>query len=150
MPEKNQKNYPMKKITLLLLLAISVFAWSCRKPKAVTVIPNSTSFDLTQLPAKFSQNVVLEEFTATWCGYCPNMPPTLLPYVDANPTRVFFVGYHQQDDIDPGGDAVTMANHYNVTGIPDYCANRVAGSNYNPGWLNTQIDDGLEIGRAHV
>lgn len=126
-----------------------LITFSCRKPKDVNVIPNSSSFDLTQLPAKFSQNALLEEFTATWCGYCPNMPPQILPFVEANPDRVFLVAYQQGDDIDPSvapnDQATQMASHYGVSGIPDYCANRVGGTSYNPSWLNNQIDDGLAI-----
>jgi hypothetical protein len=61
--------------------------------------------------------VFCEEFTATWCIYCPPVGTCLSGIMDANPDRFIFVQTHASDSF-----ATTWGNQrmtfYNVPGFP--------------------------------
>jgi hypothetical protein len=69
-------------------------------------------------PALAEERVVwCEEFTATWCVYCPPVGTALSNIMDANPGRFIFIQTHASDSF-----ATTWGNqrmsYYNVPGFP--------------------------------
>lgn len=120
----------MKKIAAILCMATFAFTMSCTKPYT-----NNTGSDLPPLPtpesltvpSSFSSKVLIEEFSATWCGYCPSMPLTLAPFEEDNPDRVYVITHHLSDEFSSAQDD-SVASLFNITGIPDVVVNRIPGS----------------------
>jgi hypothetical protein len=78
-------------------------------------------------PAFAEQRVVwCEEFTATWCVYCPPVGTALSNLMDANPDRFIFIQTHASDAF-----ATTWGNQrmsfYNVPGFPTTWMDGVIG-----------------------
>ena len=72
--------------------------------------------DPSNLPASFSKKAVVEDFTGTWCGWCPRVSYAA-SLVEEQTDKVFVVGVHVGDQMANGfGDA--LINFYNVTGYP--------------------------------
>lgn len=63
------------------------------------------------------RKVICENFTATWCVYCPDMANGLIMLMDEYPDTCFAMQIHGQDDYDtPWGDARNV--FYSVPGYP--------------------------------
>ena len=77
----------------------------------------SNKIDITAtLPSSFSKKAVVEDFTGTWCGWCPRVSYAA-SLVEEQTDKVFVVGVHVGDQMANGfGDA--LINFYNVTGYP--------------------------------
>ena len=72
--------------------------------------------DPSNLPASFSKKAIVEDFTGTWCGWCPRVSYAA-SLVEEQTDKVFVVGVHVGDQMANGfGDA--LINFYNVTGYP--------------------------------
>ena len=72
--------------------------------------------DPSNLPASFSKKAVVEDFTGTWCGYCPRVSYAA-SLVEAQTDKFFVVGVHNGDQMANGfGNA--LENMYNITGFP--------------------------------
>ena len=72
--------------------------------------------DPSNLPASFSKKAVVEDFTGTWCGYCPRVSYAA-SLVEEQTDKVFVVGVHNGDQMANGfGNA--LENMYNITGFP--------------------------------
>ena len=89
--------------------------------KAAYLFVESNVIDITanatsNLPASFSKKAVVEDFTGTWCGWCPRVSYAA-SLVEEQTDKVFVVGVHVGDQMANGfGDA--LINFYNVTGYP--------------------------------
>ncbi|MGY5351570.1 Omp28-related outer membrane protein [Wenyingzhuangia sp. IMCC45533] len=71
------------------------------KVKAVfnDVASNEVSIDVNELiniPASFTQKVVVEDYTGTWCGWCPRVSQAI-DLVKAQSSKVFVVKIHDND-----------------------------------------------------
>lgn len=64
--------------------------------------------------------VLAEEFTATWCGYCPKAAEALDKLAKEFPGRLVVVAYHSDRLGDPYGFAEGLArtDYYKVDGLP--------------------------------
>jgi len=72
--------------------------------------------DPSNLPASFSKKAVVEDFTGTWCGYCPRVSYAA-SLVEEQTDKVFVVGVHNGDQMaNSFGD--TLENEFNITGFP--------------------------------
>ena len=86
---------------------------------------------LANLGVSGNKNVLIEEFTGAWCGWCPDGAVVLENILDANPGRTFGVSIHN-------GDAMAfsdgIASGFNVTGYPNGMVDRVlfAGESKEP------------------
>ena len=89
--------------------------------KAAYLFVESNVIDITanatsNLPASFSKKAIVEDFTGTWCGWCPRVSYAA-SLVEEQTDKVFVVGVHVGDQMANGfGDA--LINFYNVTGYP--------------------------------
>jgi Outer membrane protein Omp28 len=113
--------------------------------KGTVESPVVTLAAVTPGPALFTQKVLAEFFTGTWCGICPG---TLIPfynYTNANPNCIS-VGVHGPNG---SGDPYTyqydaqLRSAFSVGGVPTVLLNRA--SNWNN---NTAALDALAATRA--
>lgn len=84
-------------------------------------------------PTKFSRNVLIEDYTGTWCGYCPRVSYAI-EQVESLTDKVVVVASHlsSQSTPDPyhNSTAVELANAFNVSGLPTAKLNRTTTWNY--------------------
>ena len=89
--------------------------------KAAYLLVESNVIDITanatsNLPASFSKKAVVEDFTGTWCGWCPRVSYAA-SLVEEQTDKVFVVGVHVGDQMANGfGGAIT--DMYNIPGYP--------------------------------
>jgi hypothetical protein len=78
-------------------------------------------FSIAVCLAWASQRVVVaEQFTATWCQWCPGAARALKEIYERNYDSFVVIAYHPSSSGDPfySTEAVTRLNFYNVTGYP--------------------------------
>jgi thiol-disulfide isomerase/thioredoxin len=63
--------------------------------------------------------VVAEQFTATWCGYCPGASMGLDQLKDENPETLAVIAYHSSDEFNYANIYNSRSSYYGVSGIPD-------------------------------
>jgi len=87
------------------------------------------------------KKILCQEFTATWCGYCPDVAEGLLQVLDNNPNTTVGMMIH-------GGDSYTttlgdqLINFYNLSGYPTVWVDGTwsqVGSYGSPGANATQL-----------
>ena len=72
--------------------------------------------DPSNLPSSFSKKAVVEDFTGTWCGWCPRVSHAA-SLVEEQTDKVFVVGVHNGDQMaNSFGDA--MENEFDIPGFP--------------------------------
>jgi thiol-disulfide isomerase/thioredoxin len=84
----------MNQYLKILLFGLLVFA-GCED--------ESDDFEVSQVPSEFTKKVLIEEFTGTWCGYCPDGAHIVESIIDDNDGRVVGVSLHS-------GDAMEIAH----------------------------------------
>ncbi len=107
----------MKKILSLTLAAAMAFGFSaCKKvnssdtgtsPFYTTPTNTNTGGGSTlpvgNVPSKFKQKAIIEEFTGEWCGNCPSGASVMKSIIDAKPDQVVGVAIHQNDPLEVPG-----------------------------------------------
>ena len=72
--------------------------------------------DPSNLPSSFSKKAVVEDFTGTWCGWCPRVSYAA-SLVEEQTDKVFVVGVHNGDEMaNSFGGAVE--NEFEIPGFP--------------------------------
>lgn len=103
----------------LPLLAAALFAFAAYGQTIVSTSPEN-------------KNVVLEEFTGIYCGYCPDGHAIAQAIQDANPDRVSLINIHTGGFANPTGNdpdfrtvyGKAIAQQSNLTGYPAGTVNR--------------------------
>lgn len=77
---------------------------------------------------RFTKKVLVEDYTGSWCGYCPRLAYNL-DQAEQQDDAVIGVGIHREYNGDPGypmhyDRVFDMLNQYNVTGFPSGRINR--------------------------
>ncbi len=77
----------------------------------------SNKIDITAtLPSSFSKKAVVEDFTGTWCGWCPRLSYAA-SLVEEQTDKVFVVGVHNRDQM-ANIFGSTLEQEYIITGFP--------------------------------
>lgn len=72
----------------------------------------------------FSQKIIVEDYTGTWCGHCPRVGMPIETYANSNPNTIVVANHG------PGNDPYTFSGHgilasfFQVTGYPTVMINR--------------------------
>ena len=88
-------------------------------------------------PSPFTQKILLEDYTGTWCGHCPRVGINLATYVNNGHPNAIIVANHG-----PSSDPYTFSNHvairnaFNVTGYPTVWIDRNSVWNENTSQLD--------------
>ena len=93
---------------------------------------------IVPLRAQTTRNVLIEEFTGTWCGYCPYGADSLKAVLARNPGRAFGISYH--------GGAAIPTNEPMWTSTTDTWATQIGLT----GWPNGSVSRMLFAGEAKI
>jgi thiol-disulfide isomerase/thioredoxin len=117
----------MKKTLLILGFAIAIHG--CKKSNDDNPAPvtsgTPSSQEIGAVPASATQKVLIEEFTGTWCGYCPDGALRLEAIITANPGKAIGAAVHDGDPMEVASLNNYLKSTYNVTGYPTGMVNRV-------------------------
>jgi thiol-disulfide isomerase/thioredoxin len=80
-----------------------------------SLVSNKIDFTAT-LPSSFSKKAVVEDFTGTWCGYCPRLSYAA-SLVEEQTDKVFVVGVHNRDQM-ANSFGSALEQEYIITGFP--------------------------------
>jgi thiol-disulfide isomerase/thioredoxin len=113
----------------------------------------ATSSDVTVTatdpgPSPFTQKLLTEDYTGTWCGYCPRVGASLKTYSSSNPNCIV-VGVHG-----PAGSSdpynytyiTQLANTFGITSYPSVIINRDSKWNENSTVLNSELTKRAPVG----
>jgi thiol-disulfide isomerase/thioredoxin len=109
----------------------------------------SAVYDINVLPAptRFNQNVLIEDYTGTWCGYCPRVSHAI-DLVNQQTSEAVVVAIHR-GSTDPNNSsydpynfsAGSLEDLINLQGYPTAMLNRTTEWNYpEPNNVNQVID----------
>jgi len=99
-------------------------------------------------PSPFTQKLFTEDYTGTWCGYCPRVGQSLKIYSASNPNCIV-VGIHGpagSDDPYNYQYVTQLVSAYGVTGFPTVIVNRNTKWTENSGDLNTELAKRAPLG----
>ncbi len=102
-------------------------------PHGVYAKYNSVNGELQSPPVnlnvyRFTKKVLVEDYTGSWCGYCPRLAYSL-DQAEQEDEAVIGVGIHREYNGDPGypmhfDEVFDMLNQYGITGFPSGRINR--------------------------
>ena len=73
---------------------------------------------IATLPSSFSKKAVVEDFTGTWCGYCPRLSYAA-SLVEEQTDKVFVVGVHLANGDPMENDfGIALATEFSISGFP--------------------------------
>ena len=99
----------------------------------------------SNLPASFSKKAVVEDYTGTWCGWCPRVSHAA-SLVEEQTDKVFVVGVHNGDQMaNSFGDA--MENEFSISGFPTAYVDR---ANTWAGDQPNNLDQVLNVAEGSV
>ncbi len=120
----------MKKLQLFTVLLFIGFLTSCSKDSTTSNGTPITTVVLGPNTLNFSKNVLIEDYTGTWCGWCPRVSYGI-SQVEAQTTKGAYVAIHRAGN-DPfiwsGSDV--LANMLGVNSYPTAKLNRKTDWNY--------------------
>ncbi len=109
------KVYLMRNTILLSLLLLSAFiSFNCKKT------------DENSVPGEYDQKVLVEEYTAEWCGFCGKAAPKYSEIVDKYQNEALIVAMHYSDilEVKYPATASYFYNFFDVNGIPSLMVNK--------------------------
>ncbi len=82
-----KRRFKLKHLPQILLILIIILIFSCEDD-----VP-----EIGPVPTTFTKKVLIEEFTGTWCGYCPQGAYHLENIIKSNDGNVIGVSLHSDD-----------------------------------------------------
>jgi hypothetical protein len=101
--------------------------------------------DPSNLPASFSKKGVVEDYTGTWCGWCPRVSYAA-SLVEEQTDKVFVVGVHNGDQM-ANSFGGALEDQHNITGFPTAYIDR---ANKWDGDQPSNIDQVLNVAEGTV
>lgn len=94
-----------------------------------------------EVPASFTQKVVLEENTGEWCGWCPEGAKIMDDEIAANPNAVIGVAIHDGDPMEVAAYNSWHKSFTNVGGFPNGNVSRrdASGRGTWSGFINSDL-----------
>ncbi|MDA9002655.1 Omp28-related outer membrane protein [Flavobacteriaceae bacterium] len=90
-------------------------------------VSNQVQIDVLAPPASFQKNVLIEDYTGTWCGYCPRVSYGI-ELVKAETDKAVVVAIHRQDEYNFNAQA--LESLIGLTGYPTAMLNRTISWGY--------------------
>jgi Outer membrane protein Omp28 len=112
-----------------------------------SVTSPEVSFTATNAgPSPFTQKIVVEDYTGTWCGHCPRVGIKLEDYVVTHPNCIVIANHGPSNDPYTFSSHAALANSFSVTGYPSAMVDRDFKWNES----NSQLDQQFTNRRAPV
>ncbi len=143
-----------RKVQLLMTaaVAVSLILPSCKKSSTTDDNNNNGGGGGSPAVAKYKKKVYVEDFTGTWCGYCPDMLVELDRKSRTTPDLVFIEVHDAAGRTDPYhtsyGDALGSA--FNITGFPTALINRNPSLQADPSNVSSFISSNLSAEKVHT
>ena len=99
----------------------------------------------SNLPASFSKKAVVEDYTGTWCGWCPRVSHAA-SLVEEQTDKVFVVGVHNGDEM-ANSFGGAMENEFEIPGFPTAYVDR---ANTWAGDQPNNLDQVLNVAEGSV
>jgi len=133
----------IKSWSFYLLLTVILSATSCGKGETEDITPSNPDSSNTRknpnvslskeaAPSSFSTKILLEDYTATWCGYCPRVGHAIEEAMKKN-NNIIGIGIH--NDKEMGFSKVeSLMKKFNIGGFPTAMLNRstIWSESYTP------------------
>ncbi len=108
-----------------LVLGTALFSTGCKKKTD----PNSGGGGSTPTTTNYTRKAYVEDFTGTWCGWCPLMSYTLEQKQQQHGAKLIFVGMHYgptSGQFDPfhSNGFLPLMNRYGINAFPTGLVNR--------------------------
>lgn len=115
----------MKNLFAITLFISGLFLTSCGGNDDTNGGTNGggSSTPVTPIAGKFTKNVLIEDFTGTWCGYCPRVAYGIEKVIEQNITAVP-VAIHRGNDPYNFAEGSILESQINLTGYPTAMINR--------------------------
>ena len=97
-------------------------------------------------PSPFSQKVVVEDLTGTWCGHCPRVGMPLESYANTHPNAVVIANHGPSNDPYTFSNHAIIANFFQLTGYPSAYVNRDIKWNENTSQLDNAAQKRAPLG----
>ncbi|MHC1779222.1 MAG: Omp28-related outer membrane protein [Bacteroidales bacterium] len=111
-----------------------------------TVYGNQISFSTAAPNAKFEKNVLIEQYTGTWCGYCPRAISQIDNLYSVN-KKIVHIALHLSDQMTFIHNNALFTS-FGFTGVPTVHLDRLgtwSGNNSTVASLQTPADAGVAI-----
>ena len=91
-------------------------------------------------PSPFTQKIIAEDYTGTWCGHCPRVGIKLEDYVtNGHPNCIVISNHGPSNDPYTFSSHASLANSFGVTGYPSVFVDRDFKWNESTGQLDQQF-----------
>ena len=87
----------------------------------------------------FSQKIIVEDYTGTWCGHCPRVGMNLETYLGAHPNMLVVADHGPSNDPYTFSGHALLASYFQITGYPTAVVNRDFDWNENYSQLDQQF-----------
>lgn len=125
-----------------VILTVNNSQKTCEKIiSSKVLVPISSTFTP---PQTYTKKVLIEEFTGTWCGYCPDGAYRMESIIAANPGKCYGASIHDGDPMEISGLNNLFQSTFSVTGFPTGMVGRVP----KPGATTAPMDRGSWAGRV--
>lgn len=134
----------MKKLTTYAFALTTLFLISCGGSDESASGSTTTVDETIPVVGKFTKNVLIEDFTGTWCQYCPRVIYGIQKVEEEN-LKAFPVAIHRgSNGSDPYNfDASALENSVGLTGYPTAKLNRK--TNWNSETNTTEVKKQIKV-----
>jgi thiol-disulfide isomerase/thioredoxin len=141
-----------KKVQVSIVAAGLLLFTACKKSSTTDNGGGSTGGGTTEAVAKYTKKVYVEDFTGTWCGYCPDMAVSLDTKSRTTPNLVFTEVHNAAGRTDPYHTpySLTLGSTFNITGFPTALINRNAAQQADPDNVGSFINSNLSTTKIHT
>lgn len=112
-----------KSFIKILLLFFTITIISCKKDNSLPDNPENPS-NPAPVSLLFEKNVLLEQYTGTWCGYCPRAVGQIEDLLKAD-YKVVHIAFHLSDEMSYSSNA-SLFQSFGFTGVPTVHADRIS------------------------
>lgn len=118
-----KKTIPIMKKLTILLAGILLSSCGGNDDNSGGTGNGGGTTTVTPIAGKFTKNVLIEDFTGTWCGYCPRVAYGIEKVLEQNITAIP-VAIHRGNDPYNFADGSTLESQIGLTGYPTAMINR--------------------------